>query len=484
VDAISIDADVDIGHCVRAPDAETPFGDSTTDHIVHSPDRDRSIVYRSFFSQQPLFLEHVAARARVRLRGLDSFESGTNEIDIEWLADYVAYQVPLTLRTCRPGLICVRPGMCVEIERRSGNVDFKFPDLASPVGRFPSSGSAEGAIRRKLVEQVARCDPSQSAFHLSAGLDSSLLLLLAKQIHGGAKLRAVTFQARGRGASDELEIVRLLADELGVPLTILDFRDIDIWSCAKRMMAAYKVPVAHPSALARYLLDEAVAATRPEAIVTGRGADELFAGYPWHLPEFAGRAHHDRVRATPPELMRALFPRWQRDAETNYNNFFAGSYGLERRLQYDLATLGGDWSFIDAQLSRRLRVKMIAPFCDAELQTAAGSLPPQAKIVNGEHKVILRQLFGDVYPAYLLDQPKRGLSFDISAYLREYTVTEILRRLNLDWLDCTAVGLSRPILRKMVDDTLAGTANYGWQVWSIYLAGLAGNDGGRDREAE
>jgi asparagine synthetase B (glutamine-hydrolysing) len=485
VDAISIDAGVDIGSFVRVRDGEEPFGDSTTDHIVCSPDRDHSIVFRSLVSQQPLFLERSATPARFRLRGPDSFDTRADEIDIEWLADYVAYQVPLTLRTCRPRLICVRPGMCVEIDRRSGDVDFKFPDLPSPAGRFQSSASAEGAIRRKLAEQIGRCEPSQSIFHLSAGLDSSLLLLLAKQIHGGAKLRAVTFQARGRGASDELETVRRLADELGISLTILDFHDIDIWSCANRMMAAYKMPVGHPSALARYLMDEAVAATGSEAIVTGRGADELFAGYPWHLPEFTGRAHHDRVRATPPDLMRALFPHWHSDAETNYNNFFANSYGLERRLQYDLATLAADWCFIDAQLSRHLGVKMIAPFCDAEIQTAAYDLPAHAKIADGEQKVILRRVFKDMYPAYVLDQPKRGLSFDISTYLRDYTVKEILRRLDVDRLDCTATGLTRPTLQKMVDDTLAGTANYGWQVWSIYLATLAAGGGvGRNGEAQ
>ena len=105
----------------------------------------------------------------------------------------------------------------------------------------------------------------RSVFHLSSGLNSSLLLLLARQIHGPANLRAVTFQARGRGASDELEVVRRLADELGISLTILDFRNIDIWSSAKRMMAAYRVPVGHPSALARYLLDEAIVAAEPAA---------------------------------------------------------------------------------------------------------------------------------------------------------------------------------------------------------------------------
>jgi asparagine synthase (glutamine-hydrolysing) len=124
---------------------------------------------------------------------------------------------------------------------------------------------------------------------------------------------------------------------------------------------------------------------------------------------------------------------------------------------------------------------MIAPFCDAELQIAAFGLPAQAKIAGGEQKVILRQLFKDIYPAYLLDQPKRGLSFDISAYLREYTATEILRRLDLDRLDSTGIAPSRPTLQKMVNDTLAGTANYGWQVWSIYLAGLVGGHyGGRN----
>ena len=128
---------------------------------------------------------------------------------------------------------------------------------------------------------------------------------------------------------------------------------------------------------------------------------------------------------------------------------------------------------------------MIAPFCDVELQTAAYGLPAPAKIANGEQKVVLRQLFKDIYPVYLLDQPKRGLSFDISAYLRQYTAAEILQHLKIDRPDCTARGLLLPTLRKMIDDTLAGTVNYGWQIWSIYLATLAGSgDCGRNREKQ
>jgi hypothetical protein len=483
-DAISIDAGVDIRRFTRESDAETGFDELATDYIICLPDGDRSIVVRSFFSQQPLFLERLAATNSFRLRGFSAIETRASDIDIEWLADYVAYQVPLTLRTCHPALNCIRPGMRLEIDRRSGDVEFEFPEPELPADRFRLE-SAESIIRRELNEHIARCDPLQSVFHLSGGLDSSLLILLAKQIHGSAKLRAATFQARGRGATEELDVVRRLADDLEISLTILDFRDIDIWSAAKRMMAAYRVPVGHPSALARYLMDEAIAATRPAAIVTGRGADELFGGYPWHLPEFAGGAHHDRVRATPADVMGSLFPHWRRDAERNYDDFFASSYSVERRLQYDLATLGGDWCFIDAQLSRHLGVKAIAPFCDLELQTAAYGLPAQAKIANGEQKVVLRHLFKDIYPVYLLDQPKRGLSFDISAYLRQYTAAEILQLLNVEWLHCAVGGLRLPALRTILEDTLAGTANYGWQIWSIYLAALTGggNDG-RNRETQ
>lgn len=471
--AISIDAGVDLPHFACESDAQRGFDALTTDHVVCCADGTRSIVVRSFFSQQPLFLERLAGPTRFRLRGLTAIETCVTEIDVEWLADYVAYQVPLTLRTCHEGLSCIRPGMCLEIDRRSGAVGFKFPNLARPADSPPSSVNAERVIRQRLIENIRRCDPLRSIFHLSSGLDSSLLLLLAKQIHGSAKLRAATFQARGRGASDELKVARRLADELGIALTILDFRNIDIWSSAKRMMDAYRVPVGHPSAVARFLMDEAIAATESEAIVTGRGADELFGGYAWHLPEFTGGAHHDRLRATPPDVMRSLFPRWRFDAERNYNEFFANSYSVERRLQYDLATLGGDWCFIDARLSRYFGVKAVAPFCDRELQIAAYGLPERAKIWDSEQKVVLRQLFKDVYPDYLLDQPKRGLSFDISAYLRQYTAVEILQHLDIEWLDSAVAGLSLPSLRKMLEDTLAGRANYGWQIWSFYLAALA-----------
>jgi asparagine synthetase B (glutamine-hydrolysing) len=486
VDPISIDAGVDLPRFTRESVAQQRRFDAlTSDHLVCCADGTRSLVVRSYTSQQPLFLERLTGPNRFRLGGLSAVETCATDIDLEWLADYVAYQVPLTLRTCREGLSCIRPGMCLEIDNRSGAVGFTFPELRPLAHSTASSASTERIIREKLIETIRRSDPLRSVFHLSSGLDSSLLLLLATQIHGAVKLRAATFEARGRGASDELEVVRRLADELGIALAVLDFRDIDIWSSAERMMDAYRVPVGHPSALARFLMDEAIVARDAEAIVTGRGADELFGGYAWHLPEFVGGTHHDRVRATPPHLMRSLFPHWQRDAERNYNDFFADSYGVERRLQYDLATLGGDWCFIDAQLSRYFSVKVVAPFCDRALQIAAYGLRERAKIADRKQKVVLRQLFKDVFPDYLLDQPKLGLSFDITAYLRQYTAAEILRRLDVDWLDCTTAGLSRPTLQKMVDDTLAGRANYGWQIWSFYLAALAGRcSNRRNREMQ
>jgi len=63
------------------------------------------------------------------------------------------------------------------------------------------------------------------------------------------------------------------------------------------------------------------------------------------------------------------------------------------------------------------------------------------------------------------------LTLDIREYLDGETVASLVRRL----YDDSSFGqrfLRREGIAALAEDTLSGRANYGWQVWSLYLCSV------------
>ena len=52
---------------------------------------------------------------------------------------------------------------------------------------------------KALTEQTLNIDPALTAFHLSSGLDSSILAILASRTFGKNKIQTVSFIAKGKG---------------------------------------------------------------------------------------------------------------------------------------------------------------------------------------------------------------------------------------------------------------------------------------------
>lgn len=420
---------------------------------------------RTLFSEQPVFFR---VRRDMLVMADDPWllleQAADVALDGNWLADYVGYQSSLTARTCFRG---------VQQLRRGETLVFAVDDR--PSSRFgitvTDADRAAVAKPRTALEQAVRGLGGEGcAFHVSAGLDASLLALLARRSAPRQQVHVATCLTRGKGASDEIEIVERLATAQGFELHLFDFRDCDLFAAGSRLARNLRMPLAHPSNVLRLLLDEALVGAGFGQIVTGRGADETFAGYAWHLPRCIGADHHDRVRATREEVVNALLPGETGTAPVRYESFFdAHGYALEARQRYDLAVLGNDWCFIEQRLGASLGVRYASPFATTTVQAAAFALPEAEKVADGVQKVALRRAFADVYPDYLLTQPKRGLTMDVSSYLRDFSVAEIIGRLRGED-DVLASCVDYTVLTAMLDDTLCGRSNFGWQVWSLYLA--------------
>ncbi len=139
---------------------------------------------------------------------------------------------------------------------------------------------ARTAIRAVLTEAVRErmmADVSVGVF-LSGGLDSSIIAaILARLVEPGTVVRSF---AAGTEGSADLAAARLVADHLGLEHHERVYADDDVVAALPEVVRATESyePSLVRSAVPNYLLSE-LAARYVKVVLTGEGADELFAGY-------------------------------------------------------------------------------------------------------------------------------------------------------------------------------------------------------------
>jgi asparagine synthase (glutamine-hydrolysing) len=159
---------------------------------------------------------------------------------------------------------------------------------AEPVGAdFSSREEAQKAVRETLVTAVRErmmADVPVGVF-LSGGLDSSVVAaVLARASQPGSTVHSF---AAGTPGSSDLAAARVVADALGLEHHERVYADEDVVAVLPSVVASTESyePSLIRSAVPNYLLAE-MAAQHVKVVLTGEGADELFAGY-HHLRELS-----------------------------------------------------------------------------------------------------------------------------------------------------------------------------------------------------
>lgn len=461
---------------IKTPAKEISVNNGFTANNGHLAFKDISVeleknvtVSKPFYSQTPLFYSYIDHHfyastdwrdlvTAIRDRGIS--------LNLNYVYNYIQFQCPLTSETLCDKIYYLRGGETLDIDK-NGDLSTSFVPPAPP-----GSEPAEPAeyLKERLIDILSGLDIAKSVFHISAGLDSSLLAILASRVHA-APLTLVTCKTRGRGASDEIHHVERFARDFNAHLTIQNFVDIDVFKKGQSLIEALGYPIAHPSHLVEFLLDETC--KDKETVVTGRGPDEYLAGYEWHKEDYSRpEKHFDRVCVTKPVFLNELF----KDFSPPGNNYSfwesRPTLRLTDRLSYDLRTIAEAWNIIHAGLGRWFNINLISPFLDKRLQRFFYFLDDDLKTRNGIPKWFLRESFKDLYPDYLLNAPKHGFRLDLQPYFSDYGFTGLFDILY------TSSGFSQryinePFLRRMISETLQLKKNWGWQLWNIYLCSLA-----------
>jgi len=184
------------------------------------------------------------------------------------------------------------------------------PPAAAARGFAASVEEATERVRASLEEAVRlrmlRADVPVGTY-LSGGLDSSLLAALA---HRAKSDRFSTFSMRFEDAEfDETRYQRAVAEAIGSEHRELLVRRRDIAAAFPDVVFHAERPILRTAPAPLFLLSRLVRDTGTKVVLTGEGADEIFAGYDLFregkIRRFWARQPASRMR---PRLLARLYP--------------------------------------------------------------------------------------------------------------------------------------------------------------------------------
>lgn len=192
--------------------------------------------------------------------------------------------------TCFSGISALIPGRYIDVRLGRDGDNAAVEQRAYWQIDFPDREHAEVAgderelvqryeqllldgLRRRLGVEVP------VAAYSSGGLDSSLLLSMARHVQGRTP-PALTFHIEDPKRNESAG-ADILSQYLGHETSVLKLTGSDLIDAFPSLVHAAESPVIDVSAAALFRLAEAASRAGYKAIISGEGADEWQAGYPW-----------------------------------------------------------------------------------------------------------------------------------------------------------------------------------------------------------
>jgi asparagine synthase (glutamine-hydrolysing) len=216
-------------------------------------------------------------------------------------------------------------------------------------------------LRNNLKESVERS--RAEGMLLSGGLDTSILAFIARQSI------CFTVALKDSPASD-LGYSEQVSKLLGIQHETMEFTTEEVFTILPEVIKILKTfDLALPNDLAIYFALKLAKESGVSSIMTGDGADELFAGYSY-------------MAELPPEDL--------------------GRY---------IRRLSQNWHFSANELGRALGVEVSHPFLDEDFVRFALEISPELKVKDGVGKYILRKSFEDLIPPEIVWRRKEPIEY-------------------------------------------------------------------------
>lgn len=304
-------------------------------------------------------------------------------------------------------------------------------------------------------------------FYVSGGLDSSLVLSLAKGLSPEETQKTFSISFPNSGDISEAKYQQIMVDHCATQHHEYAFRSDDLANRLGKVIYHTECPLKESYNTAAFALSESVKNENIKVVLAGQGADELFAGYNGY--KFDHQLANGQIKGTHDEkdlvLNKALWGDRAFYYENRLHHFGESKFKLyskqvnSNRAKVDSLNqfvinknkiIGIDpihrRSYIDfkIRLSDHLlgdhgdrmvlanSVEGRYPFLDKDLVAFVQTIPPSLKLKGLNEKYILKKLAADVLPKEIIHREKFGFTAPGSPYLLRQNDEYINEMLSID----------------------------------------------------
>jgi len=427
--------------------------------------RRRLLIYRDRLGEKPLYYVRTGGRLLFasEIKALLRDPTVDRTVDLAALYDYLSFQYNPRRETIFRGIVRLKPGtmLVVSADGVSERTYWELPASADAPRSEDEYLEALRALLRDSVKRRLLSDVPLGAF-LSGGIDSSVVVgLMSEVLAEPVKTFSVGFKVAG--GYDESTHAERVARHFGADHHTLVVESMDVEHLLPRTVYSLDEPVADFAAIPTFLVSE-FARRHVKVVLTGEGADELFAGYEHYrlaamltryqrLPGGVRRFLSALGAVAPPRLAKALaagaldslagfrlvksvFRPAELDGllsgdvraqlngaavQPDFARIFARAGDLDplnRYLLADLATwLPEDLLMKVDKMSMSVSLEARVPFLDHRVVELAAGMPSTLKWRRGG-KYILKRLAAGLVPQDIIERPKHGFRLPLDRWFR------------------------------------------------------------------
>lgn len=325
---------------------------------------------------------------------------------------------------------------------------------------------------RKAIHNQLIADVPVGAF-LSGGLDSSSIVALAKEKKKNIQCFTISsLNKKKMNISDDLPYAIKVANDLKVPLEIVEVESNQLSQDLEFMIKTLDEPIADPAALNVFYISQQARKKGIKVLLSGAGGDDIFTGYRRHkalqreylwnwLPKTLRRSLYDyskKIKGHNIHIRRLKkllsgfhldkdrsivnYFRWisQSDLNELYSREFHNSLTHENAdhfMMTYLNQLNVDSNRLDQMLALEQKfflpdhnllytdkmsmaagIEVRVPFLDKNLVNFANNLPNKFKYKNGHTKWILKKSMESYLPKKIIYRDKNGFGVPLRDWIK------------------------------------------------------------------
>lgn len=417
---------------------------------IYDKRKHKLLLARDHFGILPLYYTRVNENTLLfgsEIKSILEYPGVGRKVDLTSLDQVFSLPGIVSPKTIFENIFSVEPGHFIEIEEDC-IVNNKYWDICYPmegeIAYYDESYYLErlGELLNESIRLRKVSDVPIGAY-LSGGLDSSLIAKLANEV--SPKLKAIFSMTFNDAFFNEEKYQKLMIDDLGIENFVYKFDVTDIYKNFTQVIWHSETPLKESYNATSLLLSKLAHNQNIKVILTGEGADELFAGYPSYKFDTLRniRNKNGNVTECEKEYRMKLWGREDFFYEKQYSSFeeskkeifsdkindnyasinFVNYNLIDKTMIHNRNSLHAR-SYIDLKVriadhlisdhgDRMLMANSVEgryPFLDKNLVEFVTKIPPNLKLNHYEEKYLLKQYSLSKLPKAIVKREKFGFS--------------------------------------------------------------------------